>query len=77
MKNTYLSIALASLISANITKDDAKKFGSKGALNMFILMQLGLDYLLTQIHNYSVNAVIDQQKQYSETVSEVSARWPV
>lgn len=66
---------LQSLINANITKEDAKNFGSKGALNMFMLMQLGLDYLLTQIHNYSVNAVIDQQKQYSDTVSEVSARY--
>ena len=35
-------------VSANITKEDIQNFGSKGALNAFLVMQLGVDYLLNQ-----------------------------
>ena len=33
---------------ANIQKDDLKQFGSKGALNAFLILQLGCDYLMAQ-----------------------------
>lgn len=66
---------LQSLINANITKEDASRFGSKGALNMFMLMQLGLDYLLTQMHNYSLNSTLDRQRQCSQALSELSAQY--
>lgn len=33
---------------ANIQKDDLKQFGSKGALNAFLILQLGCDYLIAQ-----------------------------
>ncbi|KAH0786401.1 Zinc finger protein [Histomonas meleagridis] len=33
---------------ANITKEDLSHFGSKGALNAFLIMQLANDYLLAQ-----------------------------
>lgn len=35
-------------VNANITKDDIPNFGSKGALNAFLVMQLAVDYLLNQ-----------------------------
>jgi hypothetical protein len=38
-------------VSANITRDDAAHFGSKAVLNLFQLMQLGMDYLIKQAHN--------------------------
>ncbi|EAY05186.1 hypothetical protein TVAG_058430 [Trichomonas vaginalis G3] len=33
---------------ANISKDDMKQFGSKGALNAFLILQLACDYLMAQ-----------------------------
>ena len=35
-------------VFANLTKDDYKQFGSKGALNAFLILQLGCDYLMAQ-----------------------------
>lgn len=55
-----LKFYLESFVNANITEEDSKKFGSKGALNLFLLMQLGVDYLLTQYQNYSLNAIMSQ-----------------
>jgi len=34
------------IVSANITGDDARRFGGRASLNMFMLMQLGGNYLL-------------------------------
>ena len=51
---------LETFVNSNITEEDAKHFGSKGALNLFMLMQLGVDYLLTQFHNYHVNSIMNQ-----------------
>lgn len=33
---------------ANISKEDMKQFGSKGALNAFLILQLACDYLMAQ-----------------------------
>lgn len=60
-----LKFYLDSFVNANITEEDSKKFGSKGALNIFLLMQLGVDYLSTQFHNYTINYM--NMKQYSQT----------
>lgn len=35
-------------MNATITKEDLKKFGSKGALNAFLILQLGTEYLLNE-----------------------------
>lgn len=66
---------LQSLIKANITKEDASHFGSKGAINVFMLMQLGLDYLLTQVHNYSLNTAIEKQNDYQQTASQLYSQY--
>lgn len=55
-----LKFYIESFVNANITEEDSKKFGSKGALNVFLLMQLGVDYLLKQCHNFSINAIMSQ-----------------
>ena len=42
---------ISQFVNSNITKDDLKYFGSKGALNAFLILQLGVDYLLNQRNN--------------------------
>lgn len=37
---------LNQFMNANITKDDIKQFGTKGSLNAFLILQLGVEYLL-------------------------------
>lgn len=55
-----LKFYLESFVNVDITEEDSKKFGSKGALNLFLLMQIGIDYLLAQCQNYSLNSIISQ-----------------
>ena len=66
---------LQSLIKANITSEDATHFGSKGAINLFMLMQLGLDYLLTQVRNYSLNTAIEKQNDYQQTAAQLYSQY--
>lgn len=47
-------------VSANITKEDIQNFGSKGALNAFLVMQLGVDYLLNQKQRLEAEAAAQQ-----------------
>jgi hypothetical protein len=47
---------LRSFVHANVTRQDAAHFGSKGALKLFMVMQLGIDYLLQQTENYAMNS---------------------
>jgi hypothetical protein len=46
-----------SFVRCNVSRSDAERFGSKGALNLFLVMQLAVDYLMAQIHNYRQVAV--------------------
>lgn len=55
-----LKFYIETFVNSNITEEDSKKFGSKGALNLFLLMQLGVDYLLSQCQIFSVNAIMSQ-----------------
>ena len=66
---------LQSLVKANITSEDATHFGSKGAINLFMLMQLGLDYLLTQVRNYSLNTAIEKQNDYQQTAAQLYSQY--
>ena len=61
-------------VYANLTKDDYKQFGSKGALNAFLILQLGCDYLMAQRNQApppSTNEA-DQRlvEQYEKNINE-------
>ncbi|OHT07108.1 hypothetical protein TRFO_05338 [Tritrichomonas foetus] len=62
---------LEAFVNANITEEDSKRFGSKGALNLFLLMQLGVDYLLTQFHNYTINSIMSQTVQTTQADTQL------
>lgn len=75
-------------VNANITKEDVQHFGSKGALNAFLVMQLAVDYLLNQKQRLEaeiaaqqpVSAQVDAQhiEKYNQMVEcatkEINAR---
>ncbi|OHT06521.1 hypothetical protein TRFO_25402 [Tritrichomonas foetus] len=54
-------------LNATITKDDLKQFGSKGALNAFLILQLGADYLMNQ--KSRLEAEMASQKPNNEQVN--------
>ena len=51
-------------INATITKEDLKQFGSKGALNAFLILQLGADYLMAQKNRLEME--LENQKPNNE-----------
>ena len=53
-------------VKANFTKDDYEKFGSKGALQAFLILQLGCDYLLHQNKELTKEQSQKTQKDYQE-----------
>jgi len=60
---------------ANISKEDFKQFGSKGALNAFLILQLGCDYLLSQREGAPPSTAEPDQKlleQYNANIKAAS-----
>ena len=53
-------------VKANFTKEDYSQFGSKGALQAFLILQLGCDYLLHQNKDLSKEQSQNAQKDYQE-----------
>jgi hypothetical protein len=62
-----LEFFVQSFLHCNITREDSTHFGSRPALNLFNVMQLAVDYLLQQVHSYSMVAL--QQTEYAQAVS--------
>jgi hypothetical protein len=61
-----------SFVHSNISREDAAHFGSKAALTLFQIMQLAVDYLLQQTHNYSLIAI--QQSEYARATTAAFAQ---
>lgn len=58
-------------MNVNITKEDAKKFGTKGALNAFLILQLGVEYLFSELNKpKDEQEIIDLRNQYNEEIDK-------
>jgi hypothetical protein len=54
-----LHYATKYFVNATVTKDDLPKFGTPGALHTFLLLQLGVDFLLSETQRPEAEAGVD------------------
>jgi hypothetical protein len=64
---------LKKIVNVTITKDDLTHFRTRGALNAFLILQLGVDYLLTETRRMEAEVARDIPQtaaMYSERIAE-------
>lgn len=66
---------LQSLLYANVTRPDAERFGSKAAMNMFMIMQLAIEYMTAHAGDSAALALFAQQYQHVQTAAACQVQY--
>jgi hypothetical protein len=64
---------LKKIVNVTITKDDLANFKTRGALNAFLILQLGVDYLLSETQRMEAEVARDNPEPssvYTERIAE-------